>query len=238
MARDLYTAQVTSSVRSRRTASTTDLELVRRLVAAEEAERRRIANELHDDAVQALAASVMHLGVLGARVDGLAGQNGYARAHGNLEYGLRATRLVLLRLRAPLLAEAGPAAALGEELERSAPAAGVATELGWRLPQRLDPLLDVVVFRAAQEALANALRHAGATRIDVAGDPEPGPAGPEAVVRVRDDGAGFDQGRVTWSGLARASERVELAGGRLEVDSAPGQGTTVTIRLPLSTNRD
>jgi signal transduction histidine kinase len=229
---------VTSSVPSIRTASTPDLELVRQLVAAEEAERRRVADELHDDAVQALAASVMHLGVLGARVDGLAGQRGFERAHGNLEHGLRATRGVLLRLRAPLLADAGPAAALAEELERFGPAAGVATELGWRLPQRLDPLLDVVVFRAAQEALANALRHAGASRITVAGDPQAGPAGPEAVVCVRDDGCGFDPGQVAWSGLARTAERAGLAGGRLEVDSGPGQGTTVTVRLPLSTNRD
>ena len=229
---------MTSSVPSIRTASTPDLELVRQLVAAEEAERRRVADELHDDAVQALAASVMHLGVLGARVDGLAGQRGFERAHGNLEHGLRATRGVLLRLRAPLLADAGPAAALAEELERFGPAAGVATELGWRLPERLDPLLDVVVFRAAQEALANALRHAGASRITVAGDPQAGPAGPEAVVCVRDDGTGFDPGQVAWSGLARTAERAGLAGGRLEVDSGPGQGTTVTIGLPLSTNRD
>ena len=211
---------------------------MRALVAAEEAERQRVANELHDDAVQALAASVMHLGVLGTRVDGLAGHAGFERVHANLEHGLLATRRLLLRLRAPLLTEAGPAAALAEELDRFGPAAGVDTELGWRLPARLDPVLDVVVFRAAQEALANALRHAKASAVTVDGDPEAGSGGPEAVVRVADDGAGFDPELVVAGGLARTGERVRLAGGRLELDAAPGRGTTVTIRLPLPAARD
>jgi signal transduction histidine kinase len=225
---------VTSSIPSIRSAETPDLDLLRRLVAAEEAERQRIANELHDDAVQALAASVMHLGLLASRVDAVPAEAAYERARGNLEHGLRAARMLLLRLRAPLLADAGPAAALAEELERLGQAAGVHTRLGWRLPERLDPLADVVLFRAAQEAVANALRHAKAGTVTVDGDPEPGPAGPQAVVRVRDDGAGFDPGLVAASGLARTRDRVTLAGGRLELDSVAGHGTTVTIRLPLS----
>ena len=206
-----------------------ELELLRRVVDAEERQRHKVADELHDDAVQALAASVLHLQVLASRVDALRGEPSYGRGLANLEHGLRAARGVLFRLRAPMLAAHGPGAALGQELERLERATGLETRLDWRVAERLDPLLETVVFRAGQEALDNVARHAKASRVLVAAALDGG----ALELEVADDGAGFDaSGRFT-GGLGTAAGRVALAGGRLRVTSAPGEGTTVLVWVPL-----
>jgi signal transduction histidine kinase len=206
-----------------------ELELLRRVVDAEERQRHQVADELHDDAVQALAASIMHLQVLAGRIAELADEPSYGRGLANLEHGLRAARAVLFRLRAPLLAAQGPGPALAQELERLERASGCATRLDWRVTERLDPLLETVVFRAGQEALHNAARHAKAQRISVAATFSSG----ALEVEVVDDGAGFDPVGPFSGGLGAAAGRVALAGGRLRVSSTPGQGTCVAVWLPL-----
>ena len=95
---------------------------------------------------------------------------------------------------------------------------------------RLDPELELVIYRTVQEALTNARKHGGAQRAVVEVR-----EGDDAVeVTIRDDGAGFDPGAKTRGfGLLGMRERVELADGTLEVRSAPGAGTTVRARLPI-----
>ena len=170
---------------SRVSAGSADRELLRRLVDADEVLRRGIAHALHDDAVQALAASVMHLGLIPNKVQGVADLPAYTRASENLKHGIRSARDLLLRLRAPLLAEQGPGPALDQELDMVGRVTGCATRVDWAVPARHDRLLETVVFRAAQEAIVNAERHAKASTITITACLRRG----ALVVEVADDGA-------------------------------------------------
>ena len=215
---------------SRVSAGSADRELLRRLVDADEVLRRGIAHALHDDAVQALAASVMHLGLIPSKVQGVADLPAYTRASENLKHGIRSARDLLLRLRAPLLAEQGPGPALDQELDMVGRVTGCATRVDWAVPARHDRLLETVVFRAAQEAIVNAERHAKASTITITACLHRG----ALVVEVADDGAGFGLGAPAGGGLDRARQRVELVGGSLTATSRPGRGTTITICVPIN----
>jgi signal transduction histidine kinase len=101
-------------------------------------------------------------------------------------------------------------------------------ELG-RAGERLHPDVETAIYRIAQEALSNALKHSGAATVEIAVAEFEGEVG----VRVRDDGAGYDaRASTSGFGLRGMQERVELLGGRLRIQSAPGGGTTVEARVP------
>ena len=202
--------------------------LTRRLVEAEEAERRRIARELHDRVGQNLSALNINLDLaLGA-----AGASPVRRRIEDsvslVDATLQSIESVMAELRPPLLDEYGLGAALGWYAEEFSRRTGIAVALrdGKDAAAGLRPEAAVALFRIAQEALNNVAKHAGArqVRIELAGDAE------EIVMRVVDDGAGFDPAAAArgkrW-GMKTMRERAEAAGGRLEVDSAPGAGTTV-----------
>ena len=202
--------------------------LTRRLVEAEEAERRRIARELHDRVGQNLSALNINLDLaLGA-----AGASPLRRRIEDsvslVDATLQSIESVMAELRPPLLDEYGLGAALGWYAEEFSRRTGIAVALrdGKDAAAGLRPEAAVALFRIAQEALNNVAKHAGArqVRIELAGDAE------EIVMRVVDDGAGFDPAAAArgkrW-GMKTMRERAEAAGGRLEVDSAPGAGTTV-----------
>lgn len=221
--------------------------LLRQLLTAQEAERRRVAADLHDTTVQSLGAARLHLSVLEAQLDQAAGQaaglaleaRGLLRqVREDLEAAMAAARTLLLNLRPPLLDQAGLGQAVAQQLRKLAERTGCATELAWELDERLEPDLEVLVFRVVQEALANAGKHAGARTVRVRG----WRAEQALLVEVADDGAGFDldgaEARALAAagghiGLASMAERVATAGGSFAVDSAPGRGTTVRFRLPL-----
>jgi signal transduction histidine kinase len=97
-------------------------------------------------------------------------------------------------------------------------------------PDGLDEERQTALYRVTQEALVNAGRHGGATRVDV----DLLASGPSAELRVRDDGEGFQPAVRESSGLGLQgmAERARLVGGELDVRSAPGAGTEVTMRLP------
>jgi PAS domain S-box-containing protein len=210
--------------------------LTRRLVQAEETERRRIARELHDRVGQNLSALNINLDIL---LEHLKGPAADPAARRRLEDSLRlvdgtlqSIENVMADLRPALLDEYGLAAALawyGEEYsQRTGIRVGVqAGEAG----KSVRPEAAVALFRVAQEALNNAAKHASASKITVGLEE----AGGELVLSVTDDGKGFDPAaapRGRW-GMTTMRERAEAAGGRLSVDSSPGSGTTVRAAIPL-----
>jgi signal transduction histidine kinase len=146
-------------------------------------------------------------------------------------------RRTIGRLRPLVLVEDGLEAALREEAKSACNrAALVVCDVSSELEGRLDPVVETALFRVAQQALANVVDHAGATRALVAIE-----CSERAVtLRVSDDGCGFDPGHVrvladvAHFGLIAMRERVEALGGRFRVTTAPGQGTVVEAKVPLS----
>jgi two-component system, NarL family, sensor kinase len=210
--------------------------LLQRAIESSELERRRIASDLHDGPVQRLAGTSYSLAAAAER----SGSNGGAESSGEaLRRGAAQTRQTVRELRS-LLIEIYPASLREAGLERAladllSPLRGggvevsVAVDEGLGLPHELDAL----IFRVAQEAVRNAARYSGASSIAVrvAGE------GDRAVLTVIDDGSGFEPDREPAGddghfGLRLLSELARDAGGSLDVDSAPGRGTTVRLELP------
>lgn len=201
--------------------------LSRRLIEAQEAERRAVARELHDDFGQVLTALKLTL-----QRNGRDDPESVALVDG----ALARMRDLAQDLRPPLLDEVGLAASLGWYVEREATRAGLAYELHLApLPERPPIAVEMTCFRVAQEALTNVIRHAKAHAVVVELSPLPG----SVLLVIRDDGQGFDvpaarrravQGMS--QGLTSMQERVALAGGTLEMESTPGAGTTIRARVP------
>jgi PAS domain S-box-containing protein len=208
--------------------------LSRRLVEAEEAERRRIARELHDSVGQNLSALNINLDILSAQLGSppapLARR--LADSQALVDATLQSIESVMADLRPPLLDEYGLEAALrwyGEEFARRI-GVPLAVDSVAALPG-LRAEAAVALFRIAQEALNNTAKHAAARSIKVTLGVENG----EVMLTIADDGRGFDPGSVRrgrW-GMSTMRERAEAAGGRLAVESAPGSGTTVRASVPL-----
>ena len=207
-------------------------ETSRELSIAEE--RDRLARELHDDTVQTLFSLSLAAEVAAGLVrrDPDAAVAEIARIQELARAAVAELRAVVFDLRPAALATDGLVAAVRSRLDLLARSHGVATALDVTGDGPLDPAVEVTSFRIVQEALANAARHASATRIDVAIH-----LGPEAVaLSVVDDGLGFDPAspaiRARRLGLTSMRERAEAAGGSLEIESGPGAGTTVRAELP------
>src|SRR4029077_1170359 len=207
--------------------------LTRRLVEAEETERRRIARELHDRVGQNLSALNINLDILLGQLRDEPARRRLEDSLKLVDATLQSIENVMADLTPALLDEYGLAAALawyGEEYaQRTGIRVGVqAGEAG----ASLRPEAAGALFRIAQEALNNAAKHTSAKRITVGLEEKEG----ELVLRVSDDGKGFDPAsapRGRW-GMTTMRERAEAAGGRLSVESSPGSGTTVSAAVPLS----
>ena len=209
--------------------------LTRRLVQAEEAERKRIARELHDRVGQALSALNINLDIV-LRSDTLAPavKQRLVDSVTLVESTLQSIEGVMAELRPPLLDEYGLAAALAWHAEEFSRRTGIKVSVDDEAAEAVRSLrleAALALFRIAQEALNNVLKHAraAAVRIEVV------LAGSDVTLSVQDDGAGFDASRVPRGRLGMTSmrERAEAAGGRLEIDSAPGRGTRVVATVPL-----
>lgn len=203
--------------------------LSRRLIEAQEAERRAVARELHDDFGQVLTALKLNLQRTG-RDD--------AESIALVDGAITRMRELAQDLRPPLLDELGLEASLQWYVEREAKRAGLASRLALApLAQRPPAAVETTCFRVVQEALTNVIRHARARRVEV----ELSAAGDMLELVVRDDGQGFDvtaarkrAAQGGSQGLLSMQERVALAGGELEIDSATGRGTCIRVRLPLT----
>lgn len=210
-------------------------ELSSQLIAAQEEERRHIARELHDDTGQSLSVMRMHLSDL---------QRGGAGAMARLpdciaivDAAIARIRAMALSLRPTMLDDLGLADALQWALEHQAKAAGWRTELqADDIPVAVPPDVQTACFRIAQEALANAARHAGASEMTLGLRM----VGSDLELSVGDNGSGFDleryrspQERKKHFGLMTMTERAGLAGGTLAIDTAPGSGTRIRASFPV-----
>jgi signal transduction histidine kinase len=208
-----------------------------RLITAQEDERARLGMDLHDGVGQTLTAMVLTLDAAesqlwaGSNPPSTLGRAGMQRAQELAAIALDETHEVAYRLRPARFAETGLVAAI----KRLAATAGVPTvvtaEPELDRPDLLAPEDEMGVYRVIQEALSNAVRYSRASgiRVDMAH------GGRSFVVTISDDGVGFDRGKVGDGGLGLAgmSERAAIMRGDLEIDTRPGGGTTVVLRVPL-----
>ena len=200
------------------------------VVAAQELERRRIAELLHDDAVQRLTALGLRIELASMR----SGDRSLLQLSSEAGQILTELRRLLVELHPAVLESQGLSAAIDAASE-SLRSIGVDV-LVEPFTERLRPELEQLAYRLVQEALANSLKHAGATHVQV----RLGAADGWLAVEVSDDGRGCDastaESAVTLGsfGLHLVRERVELAGGQFTLASPPGRGTTFGFELPLS----
>lgn len=212
--------------------------LARQAADASETERRRIAADLHDGVVQGLVGSSYTLTAAAerARADGQPALAATLAAAGtDLRGWVKDLRTLLVTIAPPRLHQEGLAAALSD-LAFTASARGIRTTVDVDPDLHLDPAVETLVFRAAQEGMRNASSHARANavrlRVHAVADGR-------IRLEVSDDGAGFDPSRRDAAaenghvGLALLGALAEDAGGRLDVTSAPGAGTTLTMEVPV-----
>ncbi|MBC2878994.1 MULTISPECIES: sensor histidine kinase [Streptomyces] len=222
--------------RSRRVAELLDTRelLLDDALAAETRERSRVADALHDGAVQTLLAALHDLEEAEGAVTDPAARAALDRAQGEVRRTVREMREIIFNLHPQILAAAGLGAALEAAGERFARRGGFRIHYDVRLPGRVGH--EALLYSTARELLRNIVKHARADDVWLTLSTE----GDETVLTVRDNGVGFDPGivqdrlRAGHIGLASHYVRVESAGGRFTADSAPGAGTTIEVRLPTA----
>jgi len=211
-----------------------------RLIDAQEQERKRIAQELHDEMGQALTAMSINLSAinkqLGAALDPETAER-LAETDTLITRTLEQMRELALDLRPSMLDDLGLLPALRWYVKRYENRTGIlvgleAVGLELRLPEHIE----TAMYRVVQEALTNVARHARASRVDVRLQRR------DSIVQafIEDDGSGFDPAEVAdreaqgrGVGLVGMRERIAALGGSLEIESHPGKGTRLTIELPL-----
>ena len=196
-------------------------------------DRNRLARDLHDSVAQTLfSLSLMSEAALKLTEEGSQGAADEIRRVGDLaRSALDEVRSIVFELRPADLAADGLVPTLIKHTEVLSRVFGQDIAVSVISEKRLDAEVELELFRIAQEALSNALKHGQASRIDVDVDLENHPVS----LRVRDNGVGFDPDsslvRARHLGLTSMEERANELGARLNLSSAPGQGTTVTVEL-------
>lgn len=204
---------------------------MRRVVDAQELERTRLARELHDETGQALTSILLGLKELEHGVGTDQGRDRVAAVRELVVSTLQSVRRLAVELRPAALDDFGLAPALERLVENHRQANGIAIDLEIRIgDERLPADVETTMYRIVQEALTNIAKHAGATRISILVTRKRN----AAVVVVEDDGDGFDAASPTAGlGLAGMRERVALVGGKLQLETRPGTGTTIAAEVPL-----
>jgi signal transduction histidine kinase len=207
-------------------------DLSRKLLEAQEAERRRMAHELHDEAGQLLAS--VHL-ALEATVIGLPPhlQGGFHQVRSHLDAIETQLRHLAHELRPTILDDLGLLPALQSLARRVAERMGLCIRVHSEIAGRLAPAVETAFYRTMQEGLTNITKHAAATQVDL----QLWRDGEGVHGLLRDDGKGFVVEHVLGQtgrqglGLLGIQERLESLGGTFQISSAPGQGTTLQITL-------
>jgi len=212
--------------------------LLKRTNSAIEAERNRIARDLHDGPVQGVSAAALSLEAVLMLLRSGSVEKAISvleKIREEISEETESLRRLMSDLRPPVLDERGLVPALREVLARFGRDAGVRTRFAGRALVEIPADLETLAYRIVQEALTNASKHASAREVSVSVEAVAG----QLRVEIVDDGSGFDPGnardflRAGRVGLASMRERTELGGGTLLVHSAPGAGTTIVATLPL-----
>ena len=205
---------------------------VRRVVQAQELERRRLARELHDETGQALTSILLGLKPLEEALANHPARAGLAELREHVVSALQDVRRLAVELRPAVLDDFGLVPALERLTDGFAEQSDVRVDFHSALGEtRLPSEVETALYRVVQEALTNIVKHADARNISVSiARRESGVA---AV--IEDDGSGFDPraARDEGVGLLGMRERLALIDGRLEIESRPGAGTTVVAEVPL-----
>lgn len=204
-------------------------ESARRELLAQEGERRRVAAELHDEIGQGLTALLIELDHAGA--DAPVEERAAAAAPREVVAQLlEDVRRLARSLRPEVLDELGLVPALTNLCDRLAGRTGLEIDLqgNGALPE-LGPDVQLVLYRVTQESLTNVVRHAHAERVDV----RLAARGGRIELRIADDGDGIAAASRPGDGIRGMRERAVLVGGRLDVESRAGAGTSVSLSIPL-----
>ena len=206
-------------------------DVLRRVVRAQEQERRRLARELHDETGQALASILLGLRSAEDAPDPAAQREAVAHLRELVVTTLHDVRRLAVELRPTALDDFGLVPALGRLAESFREGSGVELEIESRLgEERLPGEVETAVYRIVQEALTNVLKHAGAKHVSILLTRK----NESVSIVIEDDGRGFRPGETGDSGLGLAGmqERVNLLDGTLAIESSPGKGTTLVVSVP------
>jgi two-component system sensor histidine kinase DegS len=212
--------------------------LAPRIIQAQEEERRRVAREIHDGPAQSMANAVLRTEVCEKllEMDHVAARRELHELRDMVKNSLKDVRRIIFDLRPMALDDLGLIPALTRYLENLKEKYHFELEtsfLGDR--ERLEPIIEVTLFRVLQEAIQNTIKHASAQKIRVVLEVDE----QRIVLLVQDNGIGFDveaylkEPRAESYGLLGMKERLEILGGQLSLKSTPDKGTEVLAILPL-----
>ena len=227
-----YTEQEQTALRASQERERARAEGLRRAIEAQEAERARIARELHDEAGQELTALALQLRVMDDHVTSDAGRAHLAAVRHALARTSTNLRALAIELRPSGLKDHGLRSAIERQARRVQESTGITIDLAVApVPERLGESVEIALFRVVQEALTNVARHSGGTRASVIASVHAG----RLRLVIEDDGNGFDPAAPTDRlGLAGIRERIQLIGGELWIESADREGTTVIVEVEIS----
>ncbi|MFW6126374.1 MAG: GAF domain-containing protein, partial [Chloroflexota bacterium] len=220
-------------------------QLAQQVLLAQEDERRRIAMELHDETSQSLSGLTFNIQALIEMTEMLGVKNEdftarLQKVHAlATQIGTEVSRLIA-DLRPTLLDTLGLIPAVRHYAETNIASLGTNVAFDFQeIGQALPPETEVALFRWAQGAMGNIIQHSKAKNVTISLKRE----GKDLILTIADDGSGFDVSQVTGieesgrgAGLFGIKERLRLVGGNCSIDSEPGQGTTVTARVPIVWN--
>ncbi len=217
-------------------------ELLRRVISAQEDERKRIARELHDETTQTLSALLYTLDAATGTRKPSQVQAYLAKVRELTVNAIDGVHKIIFDLRPTMLDQLGLVAALRWYADKRLGEAGVRVEVAESgAIQRLPSPLETALFRTVQEALNNIARHAGARHVRIGFDFQPD----RIQVKVEDDGIGFQVRQVAASsdprcglGLVSMEERMIAVGGDFYLTSVPGEGTVILLRAPITGRLD
>ena len=204
---------------------------LRRVVEAQELERRRLARELHDQTGQELTSVLLGLKAVEEAKSGAERAEALAAVREQVVETLHDVRRLAVELRPKALDDFGLVPALERLRDTFAEQTGMRVDLESRIRERLPTDVETALYRIVQEALTNVVKHAQATAVSIVLAPKD-----RAVTAlIEDDGRGFTpDGSGEGLGLLGMGERLALLGGRLKIESSHGAGTTIVAEVPLS----
>jgi signal transduction histidine kinase len=232
----IYNARQHAELRQREAERT---QLLRQLLTAQEAERKRISIDLHDGPLQSLGVGLINADTLRKRTEqgAAVGADDIHALRTDFAAVVDEVRALIADLRPEVLDSYGLLPALQAHARRLRETTQLDIEIDYGLTERVPAYIEVLVYRLVQEALSNVRKHAQATGALVWIELDEGRNA--VVVRVADDGRGFNPGAVPQRtmgygvGLSSMVERTESAGGTMTIHSGPGKGTTIVFQIPL-----